>query len=83
MLELVQETKFNNWNDLIKKYTSKAKRNEWLNIGGQLMPLDIVNTLKEKIKKELLNLGMLYTIFTANNQPYTKPKKYIMQLVLF
>lgn len=51
MLELVQETKFNNWNDLIKKYTSKAKRNEWLNIGGQLMPLDIVNTLKEKIKK--------------------------------
>lgn len=51
MLELVQETKFDNWNDLIKKYTSKAKRNEWLNIGGQLMPLDIVNTLKEKIKK--------------------------------
>jgi hypothetical protein len=51
VFKFAQESSFKNWNDLKAALPKKSIKNDWLNIGGQLIPTESVDALKERIKK--------------------------------
>ena len=50
LLQLIKENSFTTYKELTAALPAKATRTEWINIGGQLMPAEDINTLKEKIR---------------------------------
>jgi NDP-sugar pyrophosphorylase family protein len=53
LIQFIQQNNFKSIAD-ISKAIPTVKRNDWLNIGGQLMPVTTVTTLREKIKSNKL-----------------------------
>jgi Domain of unknown function (DUF4954) len=47
-----KKNNFSNFDALKKSLSAKIQRNQWLNIGGQLMQKDVVIELKNNIKKD-------------------------------
>ena len=55
LIELIKHFKVKSLTELIKNIPSKLLRNEWLNIGGQLIPTKEVESMKQSIKKGKIN----------------------------
>ena len=51
LLKFIKNQSFTTFEELIASLPAKTLRNEWLNIGGQLIPADDIHSLKEKIRK--------------------------------
>lgn len=51
VFDFIQTKQLDNWKDIIASIPKTVVRTNWLNVGGQLMPENSVNNLKEKIKK--------------------------------
>ena len=51
LIELINHFKIKSLSELIKNIPSKLSRNEWTNIGGQLIPSKDVEAMKLSIKK--------------------------------
>jgi len=72
LIALIQENKFTDINDLCKFLPSKTSRNNWINIGGQLMPESDLNDLKNKI-----TINKIKSWDDVHDQYISYGKKYI------
>ncbi len=74
-LDFMQKKSFRSLGDVTKALPGKLQRDEWLNIGGQLMPTSVVNTLKEKIKTgKIKSWDGVHAFYEAAGKKYTEQK---------
>ena len=50
LLRFIKENEFHSLKDIIAALPAKPVRGAWINTGGQLIPEETINTLKEKIR---------------------------------
>ena len=71
----IESKNYKTWNDILNALPKKSIRNEWLNLGGQLMPTSIVHELKEKIKNgKIKSWEGIHTFYTAQSSLYPQQK---------
>ncbi len=74
-LDFIAQHALKNWNDVVKAFPAKSVKNEWLNIGGQLMPTSTVASLKEKIKKgSIKSWDAIHQFYTTQSSVYATQK---------
>jgi hypothetical protein len=57
--------------------TAKIKRTEWINIGGQLMPVAVVEALKAKIREgKIRSWDEVHNVYTKQSEMYETDKFY-------
>ena len=75
LLNFIKNGSFKSWTDVKTALPKKVADKEWINIGGQLMPVTAVTSLKEKIKKGTIksweNIHQFY-IGQTHNYPTQK-----------
>jgi len=74
LLQFIKENKIKTLDAALAALPTRLSRNEWLNIGGQLMPAAEVGNLKERIKK-----GSIKTWDAVHNFYATQGQKYQQQ----
>ena len=75
LLQLIADKKINNFNELKANLTSSAKRNSWLNIGGQLIPEKNIEQLKNNIKSNKINSwDQVHQFYIAQGKNYENEK---------
>ncbi len=75
LIKFIQQNKFKSFDELISAIPNKLKREEWLNIGGQLMTESTVHSLKEKVKKgKIKSWDGLHEFYTEEGTKYTAQK---------
>ncbi len=76
LLQLQQQHKTDSFETLIASLPAKANRSEWMNIGGQLIPADEVQQLKEKIKTgKIRSWDEVHTYYTSQGEKYLQQKR--------
>ncbi len=55
LINHIQQNKFSSFDEFKKSIPTRVSRNEWKNIGGQLIPANDVEKLKNKIKNNKIN----------------------------
>jgi hypothetical protein len=71
----IENNNFKTWNEILSALPKKSIRNEWLNLGGQLMPTTIVQELKEKIKSgKIKSWDGIHTFYTSQSSLYPQQK---------
>lgn len=74
LLSYIKENKIASLDEL-RALPSKITRNEWMNIGGQLIPSDDVAALKEKIKSgKIKSWDAVHEFYTAQGEKYPQQK---------
>ncbi len=74
-VDFIAQHALKNWNDVVKAFPAKSVKNEWLNIGGQLMPTSTVASLKEKIKKgSIKSWDAIHQFYTTQSSVYATQK---------
>lgn len=64
------------FNDIKKFFAEVKPRDKWLNIGGQLLPADIVTSMKNDIKNGAINSwDELHNFYTQQGEQYTALKQ--------
>jgi hypothetical protein len=75
LLSFIKENKIASLDELKAALPAKSTRNEWLNIGGQLIPSDDVDVLKEKIKtNKIKSWDAIHEYYTVQGAKYTQQK---------
>jgi hypothetical protein len=74
VLNFIKENAFASFAELATALPAKPSRNEWMNIGGQLMPSDDINVFKEKI-----HTGKIRSWDAVHNYYGEQGKKYSQQ----
>jgi len=75
LIRLIESKDCKSWEDVVKVLPSKLKRDEWMNIGGQLIPSVDVNSLKEKIKKnKVKSWNDVHAFYLAEGETYEDKK---------
>lgn len=75
LLNFTRQNKLSSLEDLRNSLPAKTVRNEWLNIGGQLIPADEIDSLKEKIKSgKIKSWDSLHEYYTAQGEKYPQQK---------
>ena len=75
LIQFIQQNKFKAFDELIAALPNKTKREDWLNIGGQLMTVATVESLKEKIKKgKIKSWDALHEFYTEEGTKYPAQK---------
>lgn len=73
--QLLNENAFKTFEELTAALPAKPTRTEWVNIGGQLMPAEEVNTLKEKIKTgKIKTWDGVHEYYQAQGEKYPQQK---------
>jgi hypothetical protein len=71
----IESNNYKIWNDILSALPKKSIRNEWLNLGGQLMPTATVHELKEKIKTgKIKSWDGIHTFYASQTSLYPKQK---------
>lgn len=75
LIKFIQQNNFKTFDALISALPNTIKREEWLNIGGQLMTVTTVQSLKEKIKKgKIKSWDELHEFYTQEGTKYAAQK---------
>lgn len=75
LLELVRENGIDSLDALKAAIPTRNTRSEWVNIGGQLMPQDTVNELKEKIKSgKIKSWDAIHDYYRVQGEKYNQQK---------
>jgi hypothetical protein len=75
ILQFIKEKGFTSLEELKANIPAKPIRNEWLNIGGQLMPSDEVTILKEKISTgKIKSWDTIHEYFQQQGDKYQQQK---------
>ena len=75
LIQFIQQNKFKSFNELITALPNRSKREDWLNIGGQLMTVATVESLKEKIKKgKIKSWDALHEFYAEEGTKYPVQK---------
>ncbi len=75
LLQYIKENKFASLEDLAKSLSARSSRAEWLNIGGQLIPAEDIDVLKEKIKSgKIKSWDAVHEYYTLQGEKYTALK---------
>lgn len=73
--EEIQTRKINNWAGVSTLFPGKSKRNEWVNIGGQLIPENSVTSLKESIHaSKIRDWDGVHQFYIKNGLTYKEQK---------
>lgn len=75
LIEFIKQNKFKSFSEVIAAIPNKLKREEWLNIGGQLMTAATVQSLKEKVKKgKIKSWDELHDFYSEEGTKYAVQK---------
>ena len=75
LIKHIKNNKFSSFDEFKKSIPAKLIRNEWKNIGGQLMPVADVNKLKHNIKKNKINTwSEVHDVYREEGDCYDKNK---------
>jgi hypothetical protein len=75
LLSFIKENKIASLDDLKAALPAKNARNEWLNIGGQLIPLADIDGLKEKIKTgKIKSWDAIHEYYATQGEKYPQQK---------
>ena len=75
LIKHIQQNEFSSFEDMKKSIPVKISRNEWKNIGGQLIPVADVQQLKSKIKGSKINTwGEVHDFYRQEGEDYEKNK---------
>ena len=75
LFNFIQENGFTSLDELKAALPAKPTRTEWINIGGQLMPVADIELLKEKIKTgKIKSWDAVHEYYQAQGQKYAQQK---------
>ncbi len=75
LLAFIKQNNCRSFEEMIAALPAKSSRNEWLNIGGQLMPVEEVNTLRKKIVSgKIKSWDEVHIQYTALGEKYAGQK---------
>ena len=75
LLDLIHERGISNYKNLVDSLPEKHVLNEWLNVGGQLIPDDEINLLSKKIRKnEITSWDALHSFYQQQATLYSDQK---------
>ncbi len=75
LINHIQQHNFSSFEEFKKSIPSKISRNEWRNIGGQLIPATDVEKLKQKIKNNKINSWTeVHDFYRQAGEEYEKNK---------
>jgi len=75
LIDFIHQHSFKTFAELSKELPARMKRDEWLNIGGQLMSTETVHTLKEKVKSgKIGSWDALHAYYTEEGVKYPEQK---------
>ncbi len=75
LISLLGQNNFDNFQSLLSLFPNKLKRNNWLNIGGQLIPADDVKNFIEEIHKEKISSWKeLHHVYQQLGEQYPEQK---------
>jgi hypothetical protein len=75
LLQFQKENVFKTFEELIAALPAKAERTEWLNLGGQLIPTEDINTLKEKIRNgKIRSWDAVHDYYKSQGEKYPLQK---------
>jgi hypothetical protein len=75
MLQFASTVKFKTADELFIQLPKKQKRSEWVNVGGQLIPVTELNTLKQKIVSgKIKSWDAVHAFYAAQAKHYPQQK---------
>lgn len=75
LLRFIKENEFHSLKDIIAALPAKPARGAWINMGGQLMPEETINTLKEKIRNgRIKSWDAVHEFYQAQGKKYKQEK---------
>jgi hypothetical protein len=75
LLHYAWNNKINDWDKFYDSLPLKARRSNWLNIGGQLFPQAAVNTFKKEISTgKIKSWDDVHFFYTTNSHIYSEQK---------
>ena len=77
LIEWIEKNNITSWDQLVKQLPVNAKRNEWKNIGGQLMPAAAVQTLIRSIHNgKIKSWDEVHQYYNRQSSDYSRQKFY-------
>jgi len=77
VIDFATEHKINSWEKLLESLPFRAKRTEWINSGGQLLPLPSVDNLIKQIHNgKIKNWDAVHEFYQKNGELYKEQKLY-------
>lgn len=75
LMHFAWDNKINNWEKFYESLPLRARRSNWVNIGGQLFPQPAVNTFKKDIYAgKIKSWDDVHAFYTVNSQIYPEQK---------
>jgi len=75
IINFATEKNINSWQKLLQRLPLKAKRNDWMNVGGQLLPQASVDTLLKRIRSgKLESWDAVHEFYHKNSEVYKDQK---------
>lgn len=75
MLQFASTVKYKTADELFAQLPKKQKRSEWVNVGGQLIPVTELNTLKQKIVSgKIKSWDAVHAFYAAQANQYPQQK---------
>jgi len=75
MLQFASTVKYKTADELFAQLPKKQKRSEWVNVGGQLIPVTELNTLKQKIVSgKIKSWDAVHAFYAAQAKHYPQQK---------
>ncbi len=75
LLRFIKENEFHSLKDIIAALPAKPVRGAWINTGGQLIPEETINTLKEKIRNgRIKSWDAVHEFYQAQGKKYKQEK---------
>ncbi len=76
LIKWIEENDAPSTEKLIEELSSLSVRTHWLNVGGQLIPIEEVNVLKDAIKhKQINSWDELHNAYALQGEKYSSQKK--------
>ena len=75
IIEQIQNKKITNWEQLQKIISAKTKRNDWVNVGGQLIPASVLTDFLKNIQgNKVKGWDDIHRFYLDNSKQYEQQK---------
>ena len=75
IIENIQNKKITNWEQLQKTVSAKTKRNDWVNVGGQLIPASVLTDFLKNIQgNKVKGWDDIHRFYLDNSKQYEQQK---------
>jgi len=75
IIENIQNKKITNWEQLQKIISAKTKRNDWVNVGGQLIPASVLTDFLKNIQgNKVKGWDDIHRFYLDNSKQYEQQK---------